>query len=98
MKPLSKKFSAFLRSYYKGPDHPMKARIWRWFRRMSAYPRMTISYGAGGWITLDERCLVQREIFDRGVYEPEVWQALRDRKSTRLNSSHSDRSRMPSSA
>ncbi len=76
MKPLSKKFSAFLRSYYKGPDHPLKVRLWNWFRRMSAYPRLTVPYGSGGWITVDERCLVQREIFDNSLYEPEVWQAL----------------------
>jgi len=76
MKPLSKKFSAFLRSNYKGPDHPMKTRIWSWFRRMSAYPRITIPYGASGWITVDERCLMQKQIFNHGVHEPEVWQAL----------------------
>ena len=51
MKPLSKKFSAFLQSYYKGPDHPMKGRLWRWFRRLSGHSRMTIPYGAGGWIS-----------------------------------------------
>ena len=32
---------------------------------------------------------------DKGVTQPAI---VRDRKSTRLNSSHSDRSRMPSSA
>ena len=32
------------------------------------------------------------------VVDVEDVQALKDRKSTRLNSSHSDRSRMPSSA
>ena len=36
-------------------------------------------------------------IMDKGVCNNRISQAL-DRKSTRLNSSHSDRSRMPSSA
>ena len=35
---------------------------------------------------------------DKGVQGPELMQRMLDRKSTRLNSSHSQQSRMPSSA
>ena len=43
------------------------------------------------------RAVVTLEPFERG-YGHTLGNALRDRKSTRLNSSHSQQSRMPSSA
>ena len=49
---------------------------------------------ADGYRTLNEGDAVEFEV-QQG---PKGLQALGDRKSTRLNSSHSDRSRMPSSA
>jgi FkbM family methyltransferase len=63
-------------AYYRGPEHPMKQRVWSWLRRASGYARLTVRYGRGGYITLDERDLLQREILVAGTYEPEVWEAL----------------------
>ncbi|MCO5167990.1 MAG: FkbM family methyltransferase [Planctomycetes bacterium] len=70
---LSRLPSCVLASYYRGPDHPFKIRIYRWLRRVLR-GRLTVPYG-GGWISLDEADLLQREILYRGRYEPEVWDA-----------------------
>jgi FkbM family methyltransferase len=68
--------SWLLRRYYRGPDHPFKVRIWSWIRRRQNYRRFLVRYGPAGWLTLDERCFLQRRIFDCGAYEPEVAEAL----------------------
>jgi len=47
---------------------------------------------------LDLRTLYAREAAERGFSADPIQQAAVDRKSTRLNSSHSRKSRMPSSA
>jgi FkbM family methyltransferase len=54
----------------------MKLRLWRYVRQLSGYPALTLTYGAKGWITIDERDWLQSSIFAYGVYEPEVWAAL----------------------
>lgn len=68
--------SRICEAYYLGPEHPMKQRVWRWLRRSLGYPRLTVRYAGGGWITLDERDVLQREILVSGLYEPEVWETL----------------------
>lgn len=73
---LGKRLSALLRAYYRGPDHPMKLRLWGWLRQWTGHPRLTIPYANGGWITVDERDYLQRNVFITGAYEPEVWEAL----------------------
>lgn len=40
-KVLGKKISRVLLAYYRGPDHPMKLRLWGWFRQLTRYPRLT---------------------------------------------------------
>lgn len=73
---LGKTLSSALRAYYLGPEHPMKLRFWWWFRKRLNYARLTIPYGEGGWITVDERDVVSGFVFVEGAYEPEVWDAL----------------------
>lgn len=73
---IGRKASKLLRAYYLGPDHPMKIRFWGWFRRLTRYPRLTLPYADGGWITVDERDVVSRFVMEDGGYEPEVWDAL----------------------
>jgi FkbM family methyltransferase len=68
--------TAALRAYYAGPDHPAKLRLWRWFRTLSGYPRLTVPFAGGGTITLDERDYMENQILLHGDYEPEVWRAL----------------------
>lgn len=68
--------SRILAAYYRGPDHPMKLRLWRWCRTLAGYPRLTVPYGGGGWITVDERDWLQGRILAEGGYEREVWDAL----------------------
>lgn len=43
---------------------------------MSRHALLTVPYGNGGVIALDERDWLQREILTQGFYEPEVWDAL----------------------
>ena len=45
-------------------------------RRRQNYRRFLVRYGPSGWLTLDERCFLQRQIFVTGVYEPEVAETL----------------------
>lgn len=60
----------------------MKLRLWTFLRNLTGYARLTLPYGKGGWITVDERCLPQREIFVTGFYEPEVWESLSSRAAS----------------
>lgn len=77
VRALNKFISLLFRTYYLGPDHPMKMRIYYGLRRRMGYPRLTISYLKQAWITLDERDMLQREILYHGHYEHEVWGTLR---------------------
>src|SRR2546426_1825414 len=70
------RLSQVLRAYYCGPDHPMKLRLWRWLRSVQRYRKLTVAYCSRGWLTLDERDLVQQYVLREGFYEPEVWEAL----------------------
>jgi FkbM family methyltransferase len=54
----------------------MKLRLWRYIRQLSGYPPLTIAYGRGGWISVDERDWLQSAILSSGSYEPEVWATL----------------------
>lgn len=54
----------------------MKLRLWRYLRQASHYAPLTVAYGNGAWITIDERDWLQSSIFASGSYEPEVWSAL----------------------
>src|SRR5260370_29558560 len=45
-------------------------------RQPSGSPPLTVAYGLGNWITLDERDWLQSAILSHGAYEPEVWAAL----------------------
>ena len=48
---------------------------------------------------LEKRCYTVQELQEiLGVSRPTIYNLLKDRKSTRLNSSHNNQSRMPSSA
>lgn len=76
MRVLQPSLSRLLRSYHLGPDHPMKIRLWTLLRWATGYPRLTMPYAESGWISLDERDYLQREIYVRGAYEPEVWENL----------------------
>jgi FkbM family methyltransferase len=73
---IGKTISRILTTYYRGPDHPMKLRLWRYVRQFSGYAPLTIAYGDRAWITIDERDWLQSFIFASGSYEPEVWAAL----------------------
>jgi FkbM family methyltransferase len=75
---IGKTLSRILTAYYRGPDHPMKLRLWRYVRQFSGYAPLTIAYGDRAWITVDERDWLQSFIFASGSYEPEVWAALAD--------------------
>jgi FkbM family methyltransferase len=76
MKVLGKMASAALVRYYRSPGFPAKLRIWGWMRRWTGYARLRVQCGTNGWITLDERDLLQRYILGEGAYEPEVWESL----------------------
>jgi FkbM family methyltransferase len=54
----------------------MKLRIWYGIYKALGSPRLTIPYDTTGWISVDERDLLQREILMNGFYEPEVWEHL----------------------
>jgi len=69
-------YSALLTGYALGPDHPMKIRFVGWARRLSGYARLQVPYGSRSRITLDERDLLQREIWTKGSYEKEMFDAL----------------------
>lgn len=73
---LNKLISRLIWSYYRGPNHPMKLRIYYGIRRMMHFSPLIIPYVDSGWITVDEQDLIQREILAKGSYEPEVWQSL----------------------
>jgi FkbM family methyltransferase len=73
---IGKTISRILTRYYRGPNHPMKLRLWRYARQFSGYAPLTIAYGERAWITIDERDWLQSSIFASGAYEPEVWAAL----------------------
>jgi FkbM family methyltransferase len=73
---IGKTLSRLLTAYYRAPDHPMKLRVWRYIRELSRYAPLTVEYGHGRWITLDERDWLQSRILSGGAYEPEVWAAL----------------------
>jgi FkbM family methyltransferase len=75
-KVLGKNISRLLQAYYLAPDHPMKLRVWYGIHRMLGCPRLTIPYVKKGWITIDVKDFLQREILVTGYYEPEVWNAL----------------------
>lgn len=67
--------SRLLVAYYRAPNHPTKMRIWHAIRGFQKNSRLQAPY-CGGWITLDERDLLQRCILQNGFYEREVWTAL----------------------
>jgi FkbM family methyltransferase len=73
---IGKALSRVLIAYYRGPDHPMKLRLWRYLRQLLAYRPLTVSYGNGTWISVDERDWLQSAILSRGLYEGEVWEAM----------------------
>ena len=75
---IGKTASRFLAAYYRGPDHPLKLRLWRYLRRLCGYGPLTLAYGDGCWIAIDERDWLQSAILSAGAYEPEVWAALAD--------------------
>ncbi|MBD0319022.1 MAG: FkbM family methyltransferase [Gemmatimonadetes bacterium] len=68
--------SRLLRAYHRGPEHPMKLRLYWAARKLQGYRRLTLPYAGTGWITVDERDVVGGHIFTQGAYEPEVWAAL----------------------
>ncbi|MBI1748350.1 MAG: FkbM family methyltransferase [Acidobacteria bacterium] len=78
----NKLVSQLLGSYYRGPDFPMKLRLWDWLRKGLKYSRLTVSYGKNGWISVDERDLLQRQILATGTYEMEVWETLAARATS----------------
>jgi FkbM family methyltransferase len=73
---IGKTLSRLLTAYYRGPDHPMKLRMWRYMRQLSGYAPLTVPYGNGRWIGIDERDWLQSHILHSGAYEPEVWTTL----------------------
>jgi FkbM family methyltransferase len=73
---INKPISRLLRAYYLGPNHPMKLRFWWTLRRVVGFPRLTMPYAGGGWITVNESDHLQGQIFTHGDYEPEVWETL----------------------
>ena len=73
---LSQGVSRLLTSYYLGPQHTSKLRLWGYIRKFQHYARLTIPYHGRGWLTIDERDYLQGKILREGRYEPEVWQNL----------------------
>jgi FkbM family methyltransferase len=71
-----RRVSRMLQAYYNGPDHPLKVRLWNQFRNLTRFRRIVVPYGRAGWLTLDERDLIQRSILNSGAYEHEVWTTL----------------------
>jgi FkbM family methyltransferase len=76
VRTVSKPLSSILRRYYRSGDHVSKVRIWNLIRRLQKHARLTISYGESAWLTVDERCFLQRHILTSGFYEREVYEAL----------------------
>lgn len=78
MKPyvLNKTISRLMQYYYLKVYVPSKFIWWKWVRSLTGYPRLTVPYANQGWISLDERDLLQRQIFVLGSYEEEVWNTL----------------------
>src|SRR5437773_4539279 len=70
------RLSRVMLTYYFGPDHPLKLRLWSCLRKSTGYPLLTTPYCERGRLALDERDYVQRRIMTDGFYEPEVWEAL----------------------
>ena len=64
----------------------------RW--EITVYERNRPDDTFGFGVVFSDQTLDTFESYDRESYRAIIW----DRKSTRLNSSHSDRARMPSSA
>lgn len=60
-----------------GPDHPAKLRIWNFINRICGFPRLTVPFAKGGWISLDIRDCLEFWVLRDGDYEPEVWEALK---------------------
>ena len=54
----------------------MKLRLWRHVRELVGYAPLTLAFGEGGWIAIDERDWLQSFVLANGAYEPEVWTAL----------------------
>lgn len=73
---IGRALSRRLRTYYLGPDHPAKIRLWGMLRRAMGYARLTVPYAERGWISLDERCFLQGQVLATGTYEAEVWERL----------------------
>jgi FkbM family methyltransferase len=73
---VGKPLSSLLRRYYRSGDHLSKVRIWNLIRKFQNHARLTIRYGESGWLTVDERCFLQRNILRSGFYEREVYESL----------------------
>src|SRR5690242_13003311 len=54
--------SNLLTSYYLGFDHPGKQKLWNQLSTWLKHPRLIRRFAAVGWISLDTKDLIQREI------------------------------------
>ena len=79
---------------------PVRAALGEKVRLLDAVAALHPTPAVGGWpVPAAVARIRELEGFPRGLYAgPLGWLNARDRKSTRLNSSHSQQSRMPSSA
>ena len=68
---------------------------WEDFRWIPGARAAVAAFNRAGWIVV---VVTNQSGVGRGYYTEADMHALQDRKSTRLNSSHQHRSRMPSSA
>ncbi len=72
---IGKTLSKILISYYLGPDHPSKLRIWNLLNRWFGYPRLTIPHGPHGLISIDLRSVLEFWLL-RDRYNYDVWACL----------------------
>ena len=68
--------SMFFRAYMGWRDHPGKLRIIGWLRSLFGSKRLVVSCRDGFLMAVDERDYVQRTIFQKGEWEPEVGELL----------------------
>ena len=73
----NKILSSFFEGYYKSADHPFKLRILSFFLKITGNKRILVNLKFGFRLMLDQRDLIQREIFYNGVYEPEITKIIK---------------------
>jgi FkbM family methyltransferase len=69
--------SDFLRAYYLLPDHPSKLRILGWIESLAGRKRIAVKTKSGFRFAVDRRDYIQKTVFLRREWEPEIEGFLR---------------------